>query len=270
MKTFIADIFPKIEQYSQKLDNLTLLTNQNWVLIDEIKNSKTVYIFRDNNELLVSTNGQVEKARWEYLGNKYLLIDKSDKSYLFKHSFFDENIVALKSDGCDEYAVFVNENNYDGELNSIYKIENILNNKYILSRIEPILVGQAEQIEIKKNQVAKEVGINITNMHLIVIFLIITIGWLISKNLEIDIFSSSPKFEKSNSSSQNCIGNQSCISNVRENFNNTGKTILGEEYLGNGKFGISFMDSQHSGAFNATVKTDCNCNVTNVYISTIR
>jgi hypothetical protein len=74
-----------------------------------------------------------------------------------------------------------------------------------------------------------------------------------------------------NNNNQNCIGNQDCISKIRENFSNTGKTILGEEYIGNGKFGISFMDSQHPGAaYNATVSSDCNCNIINSDVSTIR
>ena len=41
MKTFIADIIPRIQKFSQKLDNTTLLTNQHWVVVDEITNSKT-------------------------------------------------------------------------------------------------------------------------------------------------------------------------------------------------------------------------------------
>ena len=131
MKTFVADIIPKIQRFSQKLDNLTLLTNQHWVSIDNILSNKIVYIFRNNNELLVSTNGKVEKARWEYIGNKSLLIDKSNESYLFKHGFFDENILALKVDSADEYAVFVNENNYNGDMNSIEKVFRFLRDKYI-------------------------------------------------------------------------------------------------------------------------------------------
>ncbi len=131
MKTFITDIFPKIQKFSQKLDDLTLLTNQHWVSIDLIITNKTVYIFRTNNELLISTNGKVEKAKWEYLGNKSILIDKSNESYLFKHGFFDENIFALKVDSSEEYAVFVNENKYDGELNSIEKVLDFLKKKYL-------------------------------------------------------------------------------------------------------------------------------------------
>ena len=135
MKTFLLDIFPKIQRFSEKLDNLTLLTNQHWVSIDNFSSGKTVYIFRANNELLVSTNGKVEKAKWEYLGNKSILIDKSSDSYLFKHGFFDENILALKVDSSEEYAVFVNENKYEGDLNSIDKVYEFLTQKYLNTNI---------------------------------------------------------------------------------------------------------------------------------------
>lgn len=131
MKTFISDLIPKLQKFSQKLDNLTLLTNQHWVLIDNISNNKNVYIFRPNNDLLISQNGKVEKAKWEYLGNNSLLIDIKDDSYLFKHGFFDENILALKVDSKDEYAFLINENKYEGELNSIDRIIDFLTKKYM-------------------------------------------------------------------------------------------------------------------------------------------
>lgn len=122
MKTFIADIFPKLKNFSEKLDNLTLLMNQPWVVIDDINNNKNVYIFRDNKELLISNNGNVEIAKWEYLGFNSLLIEKEHTHFLFKQGFFDENVLALKVDGNNEYAVFVNENKSDGELNSIKNV----------------------------------------------------------------------------------------------------------------------------------------------------
>ena len=40
MKTFIADKIPRIQKYSQKLDSMTLLTNQQWVVVDQITTSK--------------------------------------------------------------------------------------------------------------------------------------------------------------------------------------------------------------------------------------
>ena len=160
MKTYLADIIPKIKRFSEKLDNLTLLTNQHWVVLDELRNSKFVYIFRSNYELLISQNGKVQKGKWEYLGNNSLLIEKKDESYLFRHGFFDSNILALKVDGKDEFAFLVNENNYGGDLNSIEKVLDFLERKY-LKIIPP------NQIELPNNfykiQEAEEKPLNLDN-----------------------------------------------------------------------------------------------------------
>lgn len=130
MKTFISDLIPRLQRFSKKLDDLTLLTNQHWILINEIENSKNVYIFQKNNSLLISSNGKVQKGKWEYLGNNSLLIDRNSDSYLFKHGFFDENVLALKVDGKDEYALLVNENKFEGELNTAECIFEFLKTKY--------------------------------------------------------------------------------------------------------------------------------------------
>jgi hypothetical protein len=131
MKTYILDIIPQIKQFSKKLDIITVLTNQHWVVLDEISKSKSVYIFRSNNELLISQNGKVKRARWEYLGHKSLLIDIGEETYLFKHDFYDANILALKVDGKNEYAVLVNESKYDGELNSLEQVKGFLFRYYL-------------------------------------------------------------------------------------------------------------------------------------------
>ena len=135
MKTYLADIIPKIKRYSQKLDNITLLTNQHWVVINEMSKAKNVYIFRENGELLISQDGRVEKAKWEYLGNDALLIDRKDESYLFRHGFFDENVMALKVDGREEYAFLVNENIFGKKLNSAEDVIEFLNQSYLAPNI---------------------------------------------------------------------------------------------------------------------------------------
>jgi len=131
MKTYLSDIIPKIQGFSQRLDDLTILTNQHWVVLDEIMTTKNTYIFRTNGELLISQSGKVQKAKWEYLGNNSLLIDKSDESFLFKQAFIDSNILALKVDSKNEYAFLVNENKYDGELNSIENVIDFLRIHYL-------------------------------------------------------------------------------------------------------------------------------------------
>lgn len=131
MKTFVSDIVPKLTNFGKKLDNLTLLTDHHWVVINEIQSSKCVYIFRSKGELLVSINGKVEKGKWEYLGNNSLLIERTNETYLFRHGFYDENILALKVDGKDEYAFLVNETKYDSTIDSIDKVLDFLRKRYL-------------------------------------------------------------------------------------------------------------------------------------------
>ena len=166
MRTYISDIIPRIQKFSQKLDNLTLLTNQHWVVIDDINNNKNVYIFRQNNELLISQNGKVEKAKWEYLGHNSLLIDRKDESYLFKHGFFDENILALKIDSKEEYAFLVNETKFDKELNSSISVIEFLNKKYIETSIKRSIQNQTG-LSIENNTKSKTLEIYQPPVHTI-------------------------------------------------------------------------------------------------------
>ncbi|NDK55842.1 hypothetical protein [Pontibacter fetidus] len=186
MKTYVSDVFPKLQRFSEKLDNLTLLTEQHWVSIDNIHNTKQVYNFRDNNDLLISTDGKIEKGKWEYLGNKSLMIEKPNESYLFKHGFFDENILALKIDSKNEYAVFVNENKYNGDINSLEKVSDFLENKYIESSLKAnnfhsnetlshISQSKVEKVRIEKiKKLERE-----SNKYFIILIVIIAITGLL-------------------------------------------------------------------------------------------
>ncbi|MCZ8021613.1 MAG: hypothetical protein ACOVOF_10290 [Chryseotalea sp.] len=164
MKEYINDLIPRIQRFSQKLDNLALLTNQHWVLLDEIENNKKTYIFKKDNELIVSNNGDVIKGKWEFLGNKSLLIDLKDNSYLLKHAFFDANLLALKKDSKEEYVVFLNENKYNGEINSQKEVKDFLNIKYaaiqsadLANEVLSIAINDKESLGIKINQQGKNV-----------------------------------------------------------------------------------------------------------------
>ncbi len=189
MQTYIADIIPKLQKFSKKLDDLTLLTNQHWVVLDELTKAKNVYIFRSNNELLISSNGKVEKGKWEYLGNNSLLIDRKEESFLFKHGFFDENVMALKIDGKEEYALLVNENRFDGELNSKDRVLQFLSSRYLTltstilpqSDIKPKQPKTKEQIEFEERDNRRDYIIFIVSMIIMVSLVIITIFLLQNK-----------------------------------------------------------------------------------------
>lgn len=131
MKTYIADIIPRIKQFSKKLDDLTLLENQHWVIIDETTQTKQVFIFRKNSELLIATDGKVQKGKWEYLNNDSILIEKQEEMFLLKHGFLDNEILSLKLDSRNEFAFFVNETKYGDDLNDIESIQEFLRAKYL-------------------------------------------------------------------------------------------------------------------------------------------
>lgn len=132
MRTFIADIIPRIQRFSKRLDDLTKLTNQHWVSLGDIADGKRVFMFRDNSKLIIAENGIiVDRGTWEYLGNQSLLLETSNGGYLLKHGFFDENVIALRLDSTDKYAFFVNETKYEKELNNIVDILKFLEDKYL-------------------------------------------------------------------------------------------------------------------------------------------
>lgn len=131
MKAFINHLIPKIQKYSQNLDNLTFLTNHHWVSLSEIDLSKTVYIFRSNKLLLIAKDGIVKKGTWEYLGNESLLFETDTQTLLLKHFFVDDDILMLKLDGSEDYVIFVNETKFGKEINSVSDIFSFLENKYV-------------------------------------------------------------------------------------------------------------------------------------------
>lgn len=145
MKTFLADIIPKIQKFSKQLDDLTILTNHHWVSMGEIAVSKTVYIFRTGGILLVSENGIVSKGAWEYLGNDSILIESGNQTLLLKQAFVDDQIMALKLDGAEGFLFFINESKTGIELNTIHDVFQFLEKKYIQS------VRSSEQSKIDNN-----------------------------------------------------------------------------------------------------------------------
>ncbi len=146
MKTYLSEIIPKIKRYSEKLDNIALLTGHHWVVLDDIGNNKKVFIFRNSNELLISVNGRVTKGKWELLGNNTILIDFDNNSFLYKHGFFDENVLAIKIDGVNEYSFLINETKFEGDLNTLEKITFFLKERYIPSE-KPKLFSRIDEYE---------------------------------------------------------------------------------------------------------------------------
>ena len=106
-----------------------------------------------------------------------------------------------------------------------------------------------------------------------IIGILILLGFILKMTEEKKVYDGKkfvPQSQYDNNKSSKCIGNESCIDKVRSNFTSSGKQILNENYLGNGKFKITALDPRRGITFNSTVSTDCKCNLTDVKVSDIQ
>jgi hypothetical protein len=151
MQFFLFDILDKIQNLGRKLDDLSLLKNNHWVQLNEIDKTKKVFIFRSNNELLISNNGLIKKHKWEYLGNGSLLIEMDEGSFLFKCGFLDKTLLALKIDSSNNFVVFINETKFGKEINNSTDLSNYLKREYLLKNEQPQRNKQSNNINRTSN-----------------------------------------------------------------------------------------------------------------------
>jgi hypothetical protein len=144
MKVYLNDIISKFKKFSQNLDDLTSLTNRSWVIANKDLNSKNVFIFQTNQTLLISKNGVVEKAKWEYVNFEYILIEKKSGKYLLFLNVINENILVFTKDGTNESFVFIPQTRIiELILDTLDKIESYLKKELL------------KQDSIEKNQQKK-------------------------------------------------------------------------------------------------------------------
>jgi len=150
MKSYILDIIPKIQRFSRKLDDSANLIGHHWVLFnDSLNETKTVFIFRPQNELIIAKNGIIEKSKWEYLGNDSIILETKENSLLLKHGFLDEKILALKRDSFNDYSIFINESKANQEFNSIEDIVEFLSRNYLQSKVKNDLLQEGKVYLLK-------------------------------------------------------------------------------------------------------------------------
>lgn len=108
MKSYLSNILPRIQQFSKKLENTSLFVDIPWIFIDE-EGNKLTYIFRQNNELLISKAGEVTSGKWEYLPfADSLLIDIEGQKRLYKHGFLDEGLMIMRKDETENLFITIN------------------------------------------------------------------------------------------------------------------------------------------------------------------
>ena len=110
MKEYIYSLLPRLSQYSKSLNNSAILVDHPWIFIND-DGQKSKFVFRPNNDLLVSVQGEVKKGRWEYLpALNALLIEQSGHSQLFSQGFVNTGLLVLNRDETNDMFILVNQN----------------------------------------------------------------------------------------------------------------------------------------------------------------
>ena len=95
------DSFPVSKKIANKIPFISLevfkqhLINKNWVLLRNSEGHRQVYIFQKDQTLLISQVGEVDKGRWEEVGDNSLLIEIGSKSTLYIPTHKTEHLLIL-------------------------------------------------------------------------------------------------------------------------------------------------------------------------------
>ncbi len=139
MINYLKSILPRIQQHSKMLDDTATFADIPWAFMDD-DGHKVTYIFRRNNELLVSKQGEVVTGKWEYLSvMQSLLIEHEGRKRMYNQGFLNEAIMLLKKDGTDE--IF--------PLGNLQKLPDLEIDKYITTRL-------LKQIEVASEDIKDE------------------------------------------------------------------------------------------------------------------
>lgn len=99
---------PRIQQFSRQLNDEANFVEIPWGFIDD-DGDKVTYIFRRNNELLVSKKGEVATGRWEYLPVvQSMLIEYNGAKRMYNQGFLDKAVMVLRKDGTEEVFALAN------------------------------------------------------------------------------------------------------------------------------------------------------------------
>lgn len=111
MKTYLFDTINKYKRFSENLDVKATLCNKSWWLFNN-NGVKSLYIFQNNGDLFITTNGIGVKGTWQYIAaNKTITINSNNAVMMFHPAFVDDNILTLTLDGTIDCAFLIDENN---------------------------------------------------------------------------------------------------------------------------------------------------------------
>lgn len=170
MTDVLYNIVPKLEPFDYSLHHDKRFINQKWILVNGIEDTRSMYIFKPNNELVISENNTVTTTRWSYINSNFLSITTEDGIVLIKAYYKDEDTLVLNQKASDDYAFFINSSDYNETINSKEDIRKFLKYKYLKRATKIISEHQFYYIQRSKEygpytmkELSKKVKDNLVN-----------------------------------------------------------------------------------------------------------
>lgn len=108
----------------------TFLIGANWILLSDNQNDEIIYIFRSNNDLVISNNGFVEIQRYDFItnNNTLLITNKEKTTELYDIVNFKDDLLIIKRKSNNSYLFFINTTKVKEYINK--ELLNNLKNRY--------------------------------------------------------------------------------------------------------------------------------------------
>lgn len=161
MKDYLKNWIPRIKDYGLKLDKLSKLYDQPWVVVTEL-NDFVKIIFQEDGKLLVSNNGVVSDGSWELVSNaSSIMLNINGNKRLYNNHFIDQGVMILKLDGYStDLFVLVNQNIIP-DLDVLNYIEAKYSKPIVANRPVPISISYDKEIQLTNGmvlQIVKDFG----------------------------------------------------------------------------------------------------------------
>lgn len=172
MASYIFELFPDLKPFDYNLHYEDFFLNKNWVLVNGINHKKAIYVFKDENTLSITENDTVTETSWCITIKNTFSIDTEDGLITVKAYFKDTDVLVLNHKNTDDFALYINEENYNEDLNNIEDVQKFLHEKYTKKATDLIYDHEFYFIEQSKEygpftveELAKKVEENTISEH---------------------------------------------------------------------------------------------------------
>lgn len=150
MRNYLYNIVPNLEPFDYSLHHDNQFINQEWILINGIEDARAMYVFKPNNELVISENNHVTKTRWSFINSNFLSITTEDGIVLIKAYYKDKDVLVLNQKASEDYSFFINAGNYNVPINNKSDVQKFLKEKYLKKASE--LIAEHEFYYIQRSK----------------------------------------------------------------------------------------------------------------------